>query len=177
MCEILFESLRELGRITPFNKLTVKDVCEHAGVSKRTFYNHFRDKYDLATWGYAKGLRSSIERSGPTFKEQQLAALSTISAHGAYLDGLFETTSGADSFRRALRDVNRQVYGARWREVMGMEPSPRETFMLDVFLGGMCEAYVAWWREGMCIPADQIATWAEEAIPVPLAPVLTGKRA
>jgi len=30
-----------------FNKITVKDICEEALVSRATFYSHFIDKYDL----------------------------------------------------------------------------------------------------------------------------------
>lgn len=119
VCAVLFETLRELGAQKPFNKLTVKDICQAASVSKRTFYNHFQDKYDLAAWGYRRGVRASIEGPGPCFRGQQFAALATISNHGAYLDGLFEMTSGVDSFRRALRDVNREVYGELARKLMG----------------------------------------------------------
>lgn len=41
--------------------------------------------------------------------------------------------------------------------------------MLDVFLGGLCETYLAWWRDGMPVPAEDLAQWAEEAVPAPLA--------
>lgn len=170
--ELLFSSLKQLGSDVTFDKVTVKQICETAGVSKRTFYNHFRDKYDLAAWGYARGLEASIRQAGPRFADQQLASLETVTRIGAYMNGPFETTHGADSFRRTMREVNRKVYGQQIRTVTGREPTQREAFMLDVFLGGLCEAYIAWWRDGMPIPAADLAAWAEDAMSAALAPIL-----
>lgn len=35
-----------LGKM-PMEKITIKDICEETGVIRPTFYNHFRDKYEL----------------------------------------------------------------------------------------------------------------------------------
>ncbi len=43
----LSESLKELLRERNFDDVTVTDICERAGVSRRSFYRHFLDKYDL----------------------------------------------------------------------------------------------------------------------------------
>lgn len=42
----LCESLREVMLKKPFEKITIKNVCDQAGVIRATFYNHFEDKYD-----------------------------------------------------------------------------------------------------------------------------------
>ena len=34
----------------PFEKVSVIDIAERAGLSRKSFYNHFRDKYDLINW-------------------------------------------------------------------------------------------------------------------------------
>lgn len=44
---LLAESFKELLRKHPMEKITVKDITEMAGVIRPTFYNHFRDKYDV----------------------------------------------------------------------------------------------------------------------------------
>lgn len=163
--DLLFEALRATGRNVTFDKITVKQICENAGVSTRTFYNHFRDKYDLASWGYAHGLKATLAKSGPTFSDQQLASLKVVAEHGSYLNSLFETTHGVDSFRRALREANREIYSARALETIGRTFNQQEIFTLDVYLGGLCEAYIAWWREGMVIPPEELAQWAEQGIP------------
>lgn len=43
----LILSFRTLVRIKEFEKLTVAEICEHANVSRKTFYTHFKDKNDM----------------------------------------------------------------------------------------------------------------------------------
>ena len=46
--EALVASLVELAGQKPFDKITVEEIARNCGVSKRMFYNHFADKYELA---------------------------------------------------------------------------------------------------------------------------------
>ena len=41
----LCESLRGLMLKRPFEKITIKNICDETGVIRATFYNHFEDKY------------------------------------------------------------------------------------------------------------------------------------
>lgn len=50
MKQRIWESFYELTMSTPFNKLTVERIVEHCGISKATFYRHFRDKYDVLNY-------------------------------------------------------------------------------------------------------------------------------
>lgn len=40
-------SLVELSKDTPWNKISVKMLCEHAGLSRNAFYFHYKDINDL----------------------------------------------------------------------------------------------------------------------------------
>lgn len=44
---VLKQSLLELLRQRPIEKITVKDICERADINRGTFYTHFSDPYDL----------------------------------------------------------------------------------------------------------------------------------
>lgn len=44
---LLSKALFELLEKTPFEKISVKDICDKALVHRATFYNHFEDKEDL----------------------------------------------------------------------------------------------------------------------------------
>ena len=48
--EALAHSLKELVVRAPFEKITIKQIADGAGVIRVTFYNHFQDKYDLLAW-------------------------------------------------------------------------------------------------------------------------------
>ena len=49
---IFAESLIELSKKKPVEKITVKEITENASFSRENFYYHFDDKYDLLYWMY-----------------------------------------------------------------------------------------------------------------------------
>ncbi|MCD7750172.1 MAG: TetR/AcrR family transcriptional regulator C-terminal domain-containing protein [Lachnospiraceae bacterium] len=46
----LAQALRELMDETPFEKINVAQICEKCGMNRKSFYYHFKDKYDLVNW-------------------------------------------------------------------------------------------------------------------------------
>ena len=45
-------SLKELTAIYPLSKISVKQIVNHCGLNRQTFYYHFKDKFDLVNWIY-----------------------------------------------------------------------------------------------------------------------------
>lgn len=48
--KLLCVALMDLMQVSPFEKLSVNDICEKAMVHRATFYNHFTDKNDLLNY-------------------------------------------------------------------------------------------------------------------------------
>lgn len=46
----LGESLKKLLAEKPFDKISIKDICEECGMNRNSFYYHFKDKQDLIIW-------------------------------------------------------------------------------------------------------------------------------
>ena len=46
MKELLVEGLYLCMKDKPFEKITIKQICDKTGVIRGTFYNHFIDKYE-----------------------------------------------------------------------------------------------------------------------------------
>lgn len=46
----LAHSLKNLLLKKPLNKITISDIAEDCGISRMTFYYHFKDIYDLVEW-------------------------------------------------------------------------------------------------------------------------------
>ena len=46
----LATSLKKLMREKPFEKISVSDICDDCGMNRKSFYYHFKDKYDLVNW-------------------------------------------------------------------------------------------------------------------------------
>ncbi len=52
--EILAESFQELAANKRIDKITITEITSNCGMSQPTFYNHFKDKYDLIVWIYIR---------------------------------------------------------------------------------------------------------------------------
>ena len=48
--DALASALRQMMRVKPIDKITVKDIVEICGVNRQTFYYHFDDVDDLLEW-------------------------------------------------------------------------------------------------------------------------------
>lgn len=53
-----FEKLLETRS---FEEITTKNIVDESGVSKATFYRHFKDKYDVLGYGVKKSIESFLE--------------------------------------------------------------------------------------------------------------------
>ncbi|MCR4647188.1 MAG: TetR family transcriptional regulator [Oscillospiraceae bacterium] len=50
--ELLAGSFLELAQTKRIDKITITEITNNCGMSQPTFYNHFKDKYDLIVWIY-----------------------------------------------------------------------------------------------------------------------------
>lgn len=48
--KLIAQGFKSLMQQHPFEKITIKMISDEAGIIRPTFYNHFRDKYDLMEW-------------------------------------------------------------------------------------------------------------------------------
>ena len=43
----LADALKELMDTKPFQKISVSDICERCQMNRKSFYYHFKDKYEV----------------------------------------------------------------------------------------------------------------------------------
>ena len=69
--DLLAESLRELCKIKLVDKITIRDLTQNCGLTAPTFYNHFRDKYELMAWIYNREVEKTIAQLGKNFSFEE----------------------------------------------------------------------------------------------------------
>lgn len=57
----LEQSLKNLLREKPLSKITISDITEDCGISRMTFYYHFKDIYDLVEWACAEDVARALQ--------------------------------------------------------------------------------------------------------------------
>ncbi|MGI6014303.1 MAG: TetR/AcrR family transcriptional regulator C-terminal domain-containing protein [Oscillospiraceae bacterium] len=58
---LLAASLKQLLTKKTLDKITVKDITDHCGVNRQTFYYHFQDVYALLEWIFEEELEKAIK--------------------------------------------------------------------------------------------------------------------
>lgn len=59
---VLASTLKEMAEKKSLSKITINDLTQACDVSRQTFYNNFKDIYDLVEWIYLKEVVNPIER-------------------------------------------------------------------------------------------------------------------
>ena len=69
--QALEHALKSLLLKKPFHKITINDITEECGVSRMTFYYHFKDIYDLVEWSFIEDAARALEgkKSYDTWQE------------------------------------------------------------------------------------------------------------
>ncbi len=65
----LASALKELMDEVPFSKITVAQICEKCDMNRKSFYYHFKDKYELMNWIFDMDL-ITLSRKGSNDKWQ-----------------------------------------------------------------------------------------------------------
>ena len=58
----LASSLKELLSEHPYKKISISDICQKCNINRKSFYYHFKDKYDLVNWIFDSEF-SSLKKS------------------------------------------------------------------------------------------------------------------
>lgn len=70
--ELFAESILELIQTTPLQKITVGAIASNCGMTSRSFYNHFLDKYDLVNWIFINQVEQAYAQLGATLTWKEL---------------------------------------------------------------------------------------------------------
>lgn len=84
----------------PLEKIRVKDLCIRCGADRQRFYYHFKDKYDLIDWIYARDYEEVMEAADGVY---------TLEHSAAILRHLWEKRS---FYRKAFTDKSQNAISA-----------------------------------------------------------------
>lgn len=153
MKQCIANSTRELVRQNNFEHISVEEICTNAGVSRRTFYRYFKDKYEVLECIF--DLDSLVPND--TEPEWTLLDYFPYLAKTFYSDRTFYNNAykfvGQNSFREFsiayLTPILTNDYGSAF--------SSQET--LDIFIKYICnvtfDCFVLWLSEDPCMTPEE----------------------
>ncbi|MGW0803494.1 TetR/AcrR family transcriptional regulator [Nonomuraea sp. NPDC002799] len=173
----LQRTLIDLVHDRDLSRISVADVAERAGVSRSTFYDHYRDVHELAEAACTRMIDELIEAipsQGPgEIPREPADTLLTFFSHLAEHAGLYRSVLGPQGSARVIDHVRRRAtvagyVGARPPATGADAPSPAGSTMTtphDVpaaFTAGALIGVATDWLQRDCprTPAEMAAlTW------------------
>ena len=146
-------SMKKLMEKKPFSKISVGDICEDCGMNRKSFYYHFRDKYDLVNWIFYVDF---IERMDWSSCRNEWDMLEAFCSH-FYRERLFYQNAlqveGQNSFREYFCGMLRPVLMLLTQNLV--EEGRKKEFYIAFLCEGVLGELVYWLREGSKITPEE----------------------
>lgn len=160
------QSFLSLLKEKPINKITVKELCEKAGINRATFYAHYEDIYalmDETKNEIADSILSAVHTISSTASLSVFFAemCRVISEHRDSCEAIFGKYGDAD-FSVAVVELAREQGLAFWRQNGATEESDLEMLYTFVSYGSLA-VIRAWVQNGMQQTPEQIAGFIERS--------------
>ena len=91
----LEQSLKNLLLQKPLSKITISDIADDCGISRMTFYYHFKDIYDLIEWSCEEDARKALEgkKTYETWQQGFLQIFEAVQENKAFILNVYRSVS------------------------------------------------------------------------------------
>lgn len=162
----IVSALSELLEEKAFRAITVRDICDKAGVSRQTFYRHFENKYDVAQWYWQQTASKHLLRVGRDLtwrdslqKSFELGAEYLDFFAEASLDGAYES---CEEFGRRCRAESLKSTVV---DYLGLPLTEELEFQIDFFAQGEARMVRNAVRSSKPFDAERFARLLELCVP------------
>lgn len=153
----LAASLKELMVEQPFEKINVAQICERCNMNRKSFYYHFKDKYDLVNWIFDTEFIELLKHEDLSADyTERWAFIEKINRyfyqnHSFYRKAL--QIKGQNSFSDHFREYIRPLIAVRISKLFGEQQW--DEFTLDFLSDAVVCAMERWLRTKECLPPEQ----------------------
>lgn len=160
--QALAAALKELVAERPFEKISVCDICDRCRMNRKSFYYHFRDKYDLANWIFDTEFIELSQTNATQVISENMAfddRWSTLLSICQYFydNRVFYRrilmVEGQNSLSSHFRELIAPMLRLRMEELLGLEDIPDMVYVF--FADGILCTMERWLLDKNCIPAEE----------------------
>lgn len=153
--DAIAEKTKDLIRSHSIDEITVTEICDNAGLNRRTFYRYFRDKFEVVDWIYYHDALMNVEHyeGWCIFDYMPRIMQSLYNDRRYYINAL--KYKGQNSFRDYCTKCLSKLIIPDFGDVFSSE------HQLAFFTYNLCEmtydACINWLQEEPCRPPLQFA--------------------
>ena len=143
-------------------KISVGDICDVCGMNRKSFYYHFKDKYDLVNWIFNNEFLESIQSSTLDTWEEGLRALCDYFADNIdfYQNAL--SVKGQNSFYEFFGESLSNLISKNIDPIF--VDSEDHDFYIALYADAFRCVILRWVEEGANIPPDRFFRLLRNAI-------------
>ena len=158
------DSMKTLMNEKPFAKISVGDICERCGMNRKSFYYHFKDKYDLVNWIFQTEFLEMLMGRSYTSGWQLLSDICEY----FYKERAFYTNALQVEGQNAFRDYFAASIGSILPEIMRDQLTPGEDshFFVQFLTDAIQAAILRWLKETPVIPPREFMKKLESVVSI-----------
>ena len=153
-------ALKSLLLKKPFHKITINDITEECGVSRMTFYYHFKDIYDLVEWSFIEDAARALEgkKSYDTWQEGLLQIFEAVLENKPFILNVYRSVS--------RERVENYLYTLTYQLIEGvveeqsenlMVTEAQKKFIADFYKYSFVGVMLDWIKRGMKESPEEMA--------------------
>jgi AcrR family transcriptional regulator len=160
----LANSIKELMRNIPLDKISVREIVENCGTTRQTFYRNFKDKYDLVNWYFDKIVQKTIKQMGLSLSlEEGLTKKFELIQEDKYF---FMSAFSSSDLNNLFHYDYCCIYEFYKEVAIAKGPLTEEIiFLLEFYCRSSMDITADWARKGMKTPPATMARLLVEAMP------------
>ena len=164
------DALKKLLQKRKLEHITVQDVADEANVSRKTFYYHFHDIYDLVEWLLLEECRELARgHEAGAWIQDVTIGLNYATKNREWLQNIYLSME-RPQLERILRKIVELRIKASFEQARAGRPVNEEDrqFVEDIFTYGVTGLFLTWMGEGMRDDAvflqDKLVLFFEDSI-------------
>lgn len=142
----LAQALKQLMQEKAFEKISVSDICEKCDMNRKSFYYHFKDKYDLVNWIFDTEF-IAVTKNTPLLEDTWkwgMAICEYFYANRAFYRKALRIT-GQNSLSDHFREMLSSILSKRFEDMLGVKIT--NDFQINFFTDAVVLAFQRWMTE------------------------------
>lgn len=149
----LAEALKQLMEEMPFAKISVADICEQCDMNRKSFYYHFKDKYDLLNWILdTELLNAALSNPSKGDSWTRIDQLLVYFYENRSIVCKALTIEGQNSPAEHFRVLMEPLLIERMQEIFGSDQ--HQEFRINFFYDALRCTIERWISNPHCVPPD-----------------------
>lgn len=163
---LILDAADKLIGTIPFDKLTVTQICEEAGISRATFYRCFKDKFAVAQWHVNLAWAQGANEIGRTLSWQEGYYVTevAIASRNLFYQGVAKSNdyNAIDNFApRSRRKILTETVTEYYKKPL----TERLKFQIDATVELEVHLMPKWHYGFYDVSLEEMCAWVAESVP------------